>query len=409
MNTRLLKYTRRDINPDIELSASKSIVNRMLIIKELSGNSFSVSNLPDSDDCVAMVNALQNQCGEINIGHAGTTMRFLTSYFSAKDGAEVLLTGSKRMQERPIGVLVDALRSIGASIEYAKSEGCPPLKITGKTIDKNIVKIRGDVSSQYISSLLLIAPTLRSGLTVEFTSELISKPYVNITTSLMQRFGAVVEEGDGKIVVKSGKYVSDQKEIVAEGDWSSASYIYQLVSLIEGKSAFIKGMDEDSLQGDSDVVKMFSKLGVVSEFKNGGVYLENRGNISLDFFEYDFISTPDVAQTLAVTLVSKKIPFRLKGLQTLRIKETDRIEALQTELRKFGAELTEPVPGTLEWNGEFKDREEDIIVHTYNDHRMAMAFAPAAIFFNNVSIQNPEVVSKSYKNYWNDISLFGIS
>ncbi len=338
----------------------------------------------------------------VDIGAAGTAMRFLTAVLAVTPGTR-LLTGSTRMKQRPIGVLVDALRDLGAKIEYAETDGFPPLRITGKPFDGGSVTLSADVSSQYVSALLMIGPCLRHGLTVRLSGEVASRPYVEMTMHLMNRFGASAEwTGDGAIRVAPQPYAMPPSFSV-ESDWSAASYWYEMLALSsdDGARIVLPFLEEDSLQGDSRVADFFLPLGVKTAFENGAAVLTkcapSQGALQLDFRQQ-----PDLAQTFVVTCAMQHRPFRFCGLQSLRIKETDRIAALCNELAKLGIRLSVEADGVLSWDGVAAE-PTSLRIATYDDHRMAMAFAPCAMRFPGLVIENAEVVSKSYPHFWEDL------
>lgn len=409
---------------EIKLPASKSISNRALVINALSGNAEVPENLSVCDDTDVMVAALSNMPYEIDIKAAGTAMRFTTALLSVSNGEHVI-TGTERMKHRPIEVLVNALRRLGADIEYAGEEGFPPLRIKGRELEGGLLEIAGNVSSQYISALLMIGPVLKQGLTLHLTGNIISRPYIELTICTMREFGAEVEWTDASTIhVKPQPYVS--RPFYIENDWSASSYWYEIVALLcekakrEGNMESIEkteirlpGLMDGSRQGDSAIRYMFSMLGVKTKFGTKQKMEPTMVTLKahpcmLSRFDYDFINQPDLAQTLVVTTALMGIPFRFTGLQTLRIKETDRIAALKTEMRKLGYLLDDSVEGVLSWDGSRCEAEENPAIDTYEDHRMAMAFAPAAIFFPGLRINNPEVVSKSYPQYWEDLRKAGI-
>jgi len=402
---RLLLSAPSGISTDILLPASKSICNRVLIIHALSGGKQSLSNLSDCDDTKAMIEALKNRPATIDIGAAGTAMRFLTAFFSTQPSCHIL-TGTERMQHRPIASLVDALRSLGANIEYERNEGFPPLRISGSTLCGGQVTMPGNVSSQYISALLLIAPTLQNGLNLHLTGNIISRSYINMTISLMQEFGAQAFWSDqDRIVVKPFNYID--RSYSMESDWSAASYWYEMVALCSVASVRLTQLSHDSYQGDSRVAAVFEKLGVCTEYTGQGVNL-TKVNTVVPYFEDDFSDIPDLAQTVIVTCTLLGIPFRITGLQTLKIKETDRVLALEKELDKLGFVLKDEAEGSvMSWDGERSPFVEGAVVETYEDHRMAMAFAPAALKFGSICIDHPQVVNKSYVGYWNDLQQAG--
>lgn len=398
----------------ISLPASKSISNRALIIYALSGGKNMPSNLSDCDDTEVIINALRNMPEEIDIKAAGTAMRFMTAYLSVMEGTHIL-TGTERMKHRPISILVDALRKLGANIEYVGTEGYPPLRITGQSLNGGLLEIPGNVSSQYISALLMIAPMLKEGMTLHLLGDLISRPYIDLTLWMMGEFGADAEWfSNDTIVVKPQPYKS--RDYFIESDWSGASYWYEMMALCADKRSEVKltGLMDGSKQGDSTTRYIFSLLGVKTQFesKQAGiaqtVTLKQNGRC-VPKLEYDFINSPDLAQTFVVTCAAKGIPFHFKGLSTLKIKETDRIEALKTEMRKLGYVLQDHNNSELIWDGERCDPSFEQGIDTYEDHRMALAFAPYAFLHDKLIINNPQVVTKSYPHYWEDLRLAGFT
>lgn len=398
----------------ISLPASKSISNRALIIYALSGGKNMPSNLSDCDDTEVIINALRNMPEEIDIKAAGTAMRFMTAYLSVMEGTHIL-TGTERMKHRPISILVDALRKLGANIEYVGTEGYPPLRITGQSLNGGLLEIPGNVSSQYISALLMIAPMLKEGMTLHLLGDLISRPYIDLTLWMMGEFGADAEWfSNDTIVVKPQPYKS--RDYFIESDWSGASYWYEMMALCADKRSEVKltGLMDGSKQGDSTTRYIFSLLGVKTQFesKQAGiaqtVTLKQNGRC-VPKLEYDFINAPDLAQTFVVTCAAKGIPFHFKGLSTLKIKETDRIEALKTEMRKLGYVLQDHNNSELIWDGERCDPSFEQGIDTYEDHRMALAFAPYAFLHDKLIINNPQVVTKSYPHYWEDLRLAGFT
>lgn len=401
----------------IQLPSSKSISNRVLIINALSGNSELPLNVSDCDDTHVMIQWLASKPHTVDIGAAGTAMRFSTALLAVSEGEHVI-TGSPRMKQRPVAVLVDALRSIGADISYVENDGFPPLKIQGNPALKGgEITLRGDVSSQFISALLMIGPYLQNGLKLNLTGDIISRAYIDMTIDLMTEFGADVEwADDSSIIVKPGRY--DKQRYVVEADWSASSYWYEIIALSdECTSVFLPNLSPYSLQGDSAVADIFELLGVNTDFlideeDNSCVRLSKTGNV-VKTFEYDFSNQPDLAQTLAVTCCMMDIPFHLTGLSTLRIKETDRLNALKAELAKLGFDIQVLNDSELLWDGKRRKLSDEqlraIAIDTYDDHRMAMAFAPAALKNGAIIINHPEVVSKSYPNFWNDMQSAGFS
>ncbi len=398
----------------ISLPASKSISNRALIIYALSGGKNMPNNLSDCDDTEVIINALRNMPEEIDIKAAGTAMRFMTAYLSVMEGTHIL-TGTERMKHRPISILVDALRKLGANIEYVGTEGYPPLRITGQSLNGGLLEIPGNVSSQYISALLMIAPMLKEGMTLHLLGDIISRPYIDLTLWMMGEFGADAEWfSNDTIVVKPQPYKS--RDYFIESDWSGASYWYEMMALCADKRSEVKltGLMDGSKQGDSTTRYIFSLLGVKTQFesKQAGiaqtVTLKQNGRC-VPKLEYDFINSPDLAQTFVVTCAAKGIPFHFKGLSTLKIKETDRIEALKTEMRKLGYVLQDHNNSELIWDGERCDPSFEQGIDTYEDHRMALAFAPYAFLHDKLIINNPQVVTKSYPHYWEDLRLAGFT
>ncbi len=396
----------KEIKSFMPLPASKSITNRALIIRALCNERFKIKNLSESNDTSVLNTALNDLSkSKFDIGAAGTAMRFLTSFFSITPG-ERILTGSERMKQRPINELVTILRELGAKIEYLEKEGYPPLKIEGLSLSSKPVKIKGNISSQYISALLMIAPYLDKDFAIEIEDRILSKDYIGMTIRLMQEFGIEAEWNGNIIKVKVGEYRA--KELIVEGDWSSASYWFEIVSLSQDSMIELTGLKKNSLQGDSVLTELFKTLGVDSVFTNFGIRIKNIPT-SCKYFEYDFTDCPDLAQTIAATLVAKNIPFRLTGLDNLSIKETDRIKALVIEFEKLGIHL-KPTSTEISWEGnEIINIPENHFVETYEDHRMALAFAPLSIVTKELVIQNPDVVAKSYPKYWKNLNEVGFS
>ncbi len=395
-----LDYTDKQIvTQQIKISGSKSESNRLLILKQWYPN-LSLENLSDSDDTIHLQEALNSTKDVIDIGHAGTAMRFLTAYFSVLEGREVTLTGSDRMQNRPINILVDSLRNLGAKIEYVNKEGYPPLKIFGKKIVKDKVNIKGNVSSQFISALVLIAPSLKNGLEIGLLEEITSKPYLEMTLDLLNQLGISTSWEGNLIKIPPNNKIAN-KTIVVESDWSSASYFYSLLALSEmGTCVTLSSYNKISLQGDSCLVEIYKKFGVITKFQNSSIILTksveilNENEVSLDLR-----NAPDLAQTIAVTCFGLGLACNLTGLHTLKIKETDRLMALKNELEKLGAtiEITNKSLH-LEPSCQIKRNCE---VKTYNDHRMAMAFAPLSLKVP-ITIEDADVVTKSYVSFWED-------
>ncbi|WP_319479221.1 3-phosphoshikimate 1-carboxyvinyltransferase [uncultured Draconibacterium sp.] len=403
-----VKTDIKEIKGTINLPASKSISNRALIINALSYSPYPIRNLSDSDDTKVLKAALFSNSNKFDIGHAGTAMRFLTA-FLAKIVGEWEITGSERMQQRPIAILVDALTQLGAQIKYLGNEGCPPLKILGSHLKGQTIELDGSVSSQYISALLLIAPTIENGLTLKLKGDITSRSYIKLTLELMAKFGIQYRWDDNEIFVPEQKYFA--LDFTCEADWSGASYWYQIMALVDNGEILLENLLLDSLQGDVNIASWFEQFGVTSTQKEEGVLLAKSKNRQPDKLVLDFIENPDVAQTMACLCVAKNIPFHFSGLKTLKIKETDRITALQNELAKFGIPITEPEHGELAWDGsvDMEQQEENPIIRTYHDHRMALAFAPMALAGYNMQIDDPMVVTKSYPGFWEDLKQVGFS
>ena len=395
-----LDYTDKQIvTQQIKISGSKSESNRLLILKQWYSN-LSLKNLSDSDDTIHLQEALHSAQDVIDIGHAGTAMRFLTSYFSVLEGREVTLTGSDRMQNRPIKILVDSLCGLGAKIEYVDKEGYPPLKITGKKIVKDQANIKGDVSSQFISALVLIAPSLKNGLEIELLEEITSRPYLEMTLDLLEQLG-ISASWEGNLIKISPKNRITNKTIVVESDWSSASYFYSLVALSElGASVTLSSYNKISLQGDSCLREIYKNFGVTTKFHNNSIILTksveilNENEVSLNLR-----NAPDLAQTIAVTCFGLGLDCNLTGLHTLKIKETDRLMAMKNELEKLGATI-KITNNSLHLEPSCQIKINGVI-KTYNDHRMAMAFAPLSLKVP-ITIEDADVVTKSYVSFWED-------
>ena len=401
------------LNQTIKLPASKSISNRALIIHALSGGAILPNNLSDCDDTTVIIDALQNNPHEINIKAAGTAMRFMTAFLSVKDGEEHVLTGTERMKHRPIGVLVDALRHLGADIKYAGEEGFPPLRIKGRKLEGGLLEVPGNISSQYISALLMIGPTLKNGLTLRLTGDVISRPYIDLTLWTMREFGADADWSDFETISVAPKPYKERNYYI-ENDWSAASYWYEMMALSthEDDEIRLEGLMDGSKQGDSSVRYIFSLLGVKSTFESRkeGVPTTvtlRHTNRCVPRLEYDFVNSPDLAQTFVVCCALKNVHFHFTGLSTLIIKETDRIEAMKKEMRKLGYVIHDKNNSELIWDGERCMPEIEGGIDTYEDHRMALSFAPASLCIDGLSINNPQVVTKSYPHFWEDIKSAG--
>ncbi len=390
---------------EVSLPASKSISNRALIIGALCSPSGSVSHIADCDDTRAVQQALAGSGNSIDVGAAGTAMRFLTAYFAVQPGRVVTLDGTQRMRQRPIGVLVEALRSLGAGIEWLGHEGYPPLRVEGRALRGGRLRIDGSVSSQYISALLMIAPALRGGLDLCIDGTLASRPYVEMTLSLMRQWGAEAQMQGSRIVVAEGSY--KPQSMAVEADWSAASYWFAMQSLLPESRISLKGLQRPSVQGDSRIADIAWTLGVDSCACGVCTDLHTSCRHTARVDE-DLSSTPDIAQTLAVWLCLLGVPYRLEGLHTLRIKETDRIAALQSELLKLGY-VVEAGDDFMAWSGQTAAVAAAPRIATYHDHRMAMAFAPAAVKFPGLVIENAGVVSKSYPQFWQHLAQCGFS
>lgn len=414
----MFRITKPDkiLKGTVHLTASKSESNRVLIIRALCKDKFKINNLAEAQDTQTLQEILKGEENvqrgkvlknlkheiEYNAGPAGTTLRFLTAYFSTLDSPRTL-SGTERMKERPVKILVEALKTLGAKIEYTEKNGFPPLKIIGGKLKGKELEINGNVSSQFISALLLIAPTFENGLTLTLKGDVISPSYIVMTIRIMNYFGVEVLWDDNKIAVPPQHYKA--KDFNVEADWSSASYWYSMAALSEKCDLIVKGLKENSLQGDAIVKEVYAFMGVKTEFIEGGIRL-TKAKVAAEHFGFDFTDSPDIAQTVAVTGAVLGITTLLNGLHTLKIKETDRIAALKNELGKIGAKLKtlndssiEILPGKL--------TGKKIEIATYNDHRMAMSFAPLALKVDEARIENPDVVKKSYPNFWNDMKLLG--
>lgn len=389
----------------VQLPASKSISNRALILHALSGGSTRPENLSDCDDTQVMIRALDHMPDVIDIHAAGTAMRFLTAYLCVTPGTHTI-TGTERMQQRPIRILVDALRTLGARIDYTGNESFPPLHINGTQLTGSEIELAGNVSSQYISALLMIGAVLPVGLKLRLTGDIISRPYINLTLQLMHDFGAQAGwTSENSISVAPSGYHDTPFRV--ESDWSAASYWYQMTALAAGfPEVELLGLFANSAQGDSRGAELFARLGVQTEYTPQGVKLRKQGHPVVRLDE-DLVDIPDLAQTFVVTSCLLDVPFRFTGLQSLKIKETDRICALITELRKLGYVVHAEQDSILWWDGERCPADEQPGIDTYEDHRMAMAFAPACLVRPDIRINEPQVVSKSYPRYWDDLQAAG--
>jgi len=398
-NTKQLHISVDSIAVKIQLPASKSISNRALILDALSYSPYDIENLADCDDTNVLVKALDSNNTTFDIGAAGTSMRFLTAFLSKTVG-EWVITGSERMKQRPIKLLVEALNYLGARIEYIDNEGYPPLRIFGSALMGGEIHLKGNVSSQYISAMMMVAPSMQNGLKIVLDGKIISKPYINMTMQMMQEYGVDVEFIDNTITIEQQEYQPVPYKV--ESDWSAASYWYEILSIVGKGGVYLLGLRQDSFQGDSKVAELFTQLGVETAYLTDGILLTPTNSYT-SRMEYDFTDQPDLAQTFAVTCCLKGIPFHFIGLESLKIKETNRIVALMNELRKLGFVLTEPAEGQLAWENERCEPAETISIATYDDHRMAMAFAPVSLI-TPISIKHPDVVSKSYPEFWYDLN-----
>jgi 3-phosphoshikimate 1-carboxyvinyltransferase len=398
-----LKHTPQLSSRNISLPASKSESNRALILNAFCDNKGVIENISEARDSQTMIRLLESEEEELDVIDAGTTMRFLTAYLAVGNNKKSL-TGSKRMQQRPIGILVNALNELGANITYYKKQGFPPLTIKPfKDQNTSILNIRGDQSSQFISALLMIAPKLPNGLKLRLEGHVGSKPYIQMTLNLMERFGIESDWNGDTINITPQNYVPANYSI--ESDWSGASYWYALVALSTNASIKLLGLRQNSSQGDIAVISMMNQLGVMSTFEEDGVLLEKIPHSNE--VSFDFSDCPDLAQTIAVTCAGKRIKCQMTGLESLRIKETDRIKALKSELKKLNTSFKEIEKGVWELNSKFEAGINELSFETYEDHRMAMAFAPIATL-QDITIQNPEVVTKSYPRFWSDLKQVGV-
>ncbi len=409
MNLKLHKASSIN-HSTIHLPGSKSISNRILIIKALSGLDFTIRNSSDSDDTKHLNEALQYYTNSnlINVGHAGTDMRFLTAFLSLKNGSYEL-TGSDRLQQRPVKDLVEVLKTLGADISYKNKEGYPPLLISGKQLSGGKVEISGSVSSQFITALLLVAPYFTNGLELTIIGDLVSKPYVNMTVELMKEFGASVIWKDHEICVQPLPYTYTKKEFLVESDWSAASYYYSIVALSKLNTSLpINGLFQKSLQADSVSAEIYKNFGVTTSYSENEITITKSTTVLKLALEYNFIECPDIAQTVVCTSVGLQIPFTFTGLQTLKVKETDRIVALKNEFAKFGIELVVS-DNSIQWLVTKSLNNSNVSIAAYNDHRMAMSFATLSVLLDEVIIEDANVVSKSYPLFWEHLKSIGIN
>ena len=400
-----LKKSKINSFSELKITGSKSESNRVLLLQALF-EGLEIKNVSNSDDSQLMQKALKSNSSVVDIHHAGTAMRFLTAYYATRLGKSTILTGSSRMQERPIKILVDALNTLGASISYTKNDGYPPLLIEGKTLTKSNVQMKANVSSQYISALLLIAPTLENGLTLHLEGEITSTPYIKMTLSLLNELGVQTSFETNTITVFPFRQLTS-KTFVVESDWSSASYFYSIVALSPvGTQIAISEYKSTSLQGDAILQKIYKNLGVESIFNGTTLILKKIETSSPNCLSIDLSDAPDIAQTIAVTCLGLKIDCDLTGLHTLKIKETERLVALQNEIQKLGTTIN-ITNNSLQLKSPL-DLNPGVVISTYNDHRMAMAFAPLALK-TQLFVDDAEVVSKSYPDFWNDLKTIGFT
>ena len=393
----------KNLHGNINISGSKSESNRLLTLRAYT-SFFNINNLSDSDDTKTMISSLKSHKEEINIGHAGTAMRFLTSYYSSILNSSKILTGSSRMKERPILILVEALNNLGADIEYIDKKGYPPIKINGKLLYGDEIALTADVSSQYVSSLMMLGVSINQGLKIKLSTKITSLPYINMTKKIIERIGGIVDIKPDEIIIKQlvSNKIPDQ---IVESDWSSASYFYSLVALSDSSDITLSSFFNNSIQGDSRIVDIYKQFGVETKFLNDKIYLK-KNNIDLpDSISINLRDNPDLAQTIVVTCLGLGVNCKLEGLHTLKLKETDRLLALKREIEKFEVDCVtiSNQSITLKNNSKLKS---GVSINTYDDHRMAMSFAPLSMI-NPIIIINPEVVSKSYLNFWNDLESLG--
>ena len=401
----MFKITKKSksIEGVLNISGSKSESNRLLILRAFTSY-FDIKNISDSDDTNVMISAINSNQEEIDIGHAGTAMRFLTSYFSSINNSSVILTGSKRMKERPISILVDALRELEVEISYIKNEGYPPIKIKGKEINKKQVKLPANVSSQYITSLMMLGVSLQNGLVINLSTEITSLPYIEMTKKIIERIGGNVKLKSNQILIDSlsNKKIPNQ---LVESDWSSASYFYSMVALSDLSDLTLKTYYKDSIQGDSDLAEIYKNFGVKTTYINNGINLSKSDDKIEKKISLDLSNNPDLAQTIVVTCLGLQIDCDIYGLQTLKIKETDRLIALKSEIEKFGVDKIEVTESSLHLENK-SQLKSNISIDTYDDHRMAMSFVPLSLL-DPIKINDPLVVTKSYVSFWDHLEKIG--
>ena len=399
-----LSKNNKTINGVIEIGGSKSESNRLLMLRKYLSD-FKITNLSKSDDTKTLIDALINTNKIIDVNHAGTAMRFLLSYYASKPNSEVTLTGSARMKSRPISILVKALRDLGAKIEYKEKEGYPPIKITGKKIISNQVSLPGNVSSQYISSLMMLGVKLDNGIKLNLEGSITSKPYILMTKKLIEKIGYNVIINNDQIEVL-GNNKSLDKIVEVESDWSSASYFYSIVAFSKDAKITLKTFKRNSIQGDSIISEIYQKLGVETRYEKDYIIISKNKTANLPKrLKLNLSDSPDLAQTIAVTCLGLGIECELSGLHTLKIKETDRIEALKKEFIKLGVDNIKTSDNTIYFKGD-QQLNNNIKIETYQDHRMALSFAALAVIID-ISIESPNVVSKSFPNYWKNLKTLG--
>ena len=402
------KPSKEAIQGSIQLNGSKSISNRVLIIDAICKHQLKMENLSNADDTIAMQQLLLSKESVLDAGAGGTTYRFLTAFLATQEGREVVLTGSERMQLRPIKILVDALKQLGADISYENNDGFPPLRIRGKKLKGGKISLPADTSSQYITALLLIAPTLEEGLELELIGTIVSVPYIKMTLKIMEYFGVQTVFSGNNIKVENGTYIP--KPFFVEGDWSAASYFYSIAILSEHATIELKGLTNQQIQGDSIIETIAKRFGVETTYNENAIILNKKRQPAIELYEFDFIECPDLAQTVLAFCGALQTEMHCNGLQTLRIKETDRIAALDNELQKLGlASLTEIDSNNWQLLPTKLTTHDTVLtsISTYEDHRMAMAFAPLALKLNKITIEEPSVVTKSYPMFWKDIEKLG--
>lgn len=394
------------INTTINLPPSKSMSNRALILNALSFSNIQNINLSNCEDTQVIIDAFNCKQNVIDVKDAGSAMRFLTAFLAGMDG-EWIIKGSQRMHQRPIYPLVDSLCAVGADIEYLNKKGFPPLKIRGKRLKGGKIYLAGNISSQFVSALLMVAPIMKDKLILHVEDRIVSESYVNLTISMMKMYGAEVTKSGNNYIIYPQHY--KPAHIVIEPDWTSASYWYEIVSLLPNSTVKLPGLTRHDLQGDSKATTLFEDLSVSSTFLPDGLLLTNTGQLKTKKLFHDFLNQLDLVQTFAVTCCLHEIPFLFAGLSNLKIKETDRIAATINELHKLGYIVTEPERGLLEWQGEHCIAETNTTIQTYSDHRMAMSFTPACLKFQSITIEDPKVVRKSYPGFWDDIKKAGFT